>query len=266
MNNPASILIKCFPILFAIISCAERENVGNNDYSLPSGYDIFQNEEISQCRYKVFATYPDSVNGFKIRALMVAYIDTAENQLEPTTVFILRHRSGATFKVDTKRYPLLDVEDFRNFVNNNKRKYNDTIVTLRYNCAIDNKREELNLNEIDGMPFVFLDVSFKNYPSLLIWSGSETNHCSYYDVYGFTQNEIHKVNFMPYTEFKTQTNEYMLGYGTNINYKKKEIIIPSLEVGSCACHGSIINDHYVLSLSQDKFVHHRTFNKYEFDD
>ena len=268
MNKIVGDLIKCLSILFVLSSCVERDNnnVERDEYALPVGYEMFQDEEISRCRYRVFAAYPDSVNGFEIKALMVAYIDTLKNQLDPTTVFILKHRGGETLRVETKRQPLLNVNEFRDFVNNNMETCNDTIVTSRYNCSIKDKKEAFNLNKIDGMPFIFLDVSFKNYPSLLIRRGGEGDNCAYYDVYGLNQNEIHKVDFKPYTEFKTQTSEWMIGYGTNIDYKKKEITVPSLAPGACACHGTIIYDHYKLDSSQEKFVHHRSSKKYELED
>lgn len=229
---------------------------------LPKGFEDFESV-YSNAEYRVFATYPDSIYGFDIKALMIAYIDTINKKLDSRTTFILKHRSGWSKSIETKKYSLLDLNDFRAFVNGSAKK--DTIITLLYDCNILAKKS-FNISEISGRPFVFMDVSFKGYPSLLIESKRYQDEIykdfRFYDVYGFASGKVSFVNFAPYNSFKTATHEWMLGSGTNIDYVKKEIIVPSLKDGSCSDCGEFIYDHYILDESSHKFTHFQSSSKY----
>ena len=235
-------------------SCVTGKNRKVADANpVPEGF-----EEFAECEahYRVFAAMPDSVHRFKIKALMTAYIDTARNTLSPKTTFLLVHSSGKTLRIEC-REPLMDVDSFRTFVNSNHARHNNIVVPLENKYDIEVQGDEYNLSNLDdlNLPFAFLDVSFKGYPSLLVRRDSYGG-CSYYDVYGIMSDTLKKVYYEPYCRFKTATGSWMLGYGTNIDYKKKEIIIPSLAPESCSDCGTFINDCYVLDSITDQFVWH----------
>lgn len=257
--------------LILVLACIISVNcMGDNDTQTksrvsdyPKGFEDFESV-YPNAKYKVFATYPDSIYDFDIKALMIAYIDTINKKLDPTTTFILKHRSGWEKTIETKEYSLMNFEDFRNFVNKSIER--DTIITLSYNCHIPTQNW-VNISEISGKPFVFMDVSFKGYPSLLIESKRFQDNCfkdyKHYDVYGFVSGTVKRVNYEPYTSFKTATAEWMLGYGTNLDYTKKEIIVPSLKEGSCSDYGEFIYDHYILDESSQRFTHTQSSSSYD---
>lgn len=149
-----------------------------------------------------------------------------------------------------------------NFVNSHPGQRRDTIVALDYVCDLRDHGPAFNIWELRDKPFVFLDVNFDNHPALLIKRSSEDTACQYFNVYGFTETKREKVDFAPFNEFKTQINSWTEGYGTNIDYKKKEIIVPSADKDCCACHGTWIFDHYVLDEKTQTFVHQREKRKY----
>ena len=247
-------------LVVGLISCGDvkKNQPEVNAYSIPHGYEDFDG---LIKRYNVFASCADSVHHFEIKALMTAYIDTIKNMLIPRTTFILKHSSGKSLIITTN-HRLMDTEEFRKFVNSHSSIHNDTIVELVDTFDIIVKGDEYNLSELD-MPFAFLDVSFKGYKSLLV--RKETNSpCVFFDVYSIVSDSIHKVTFEPYNQFKTATNEWMLGYGTSINYKKKEIRIPSLKQGSCSDYGTFIYDCYVLDRYDSRFSKHQETVNYDF--
>lgn len=225
-------------------------------------FEEFRGTRLANANYRVFATYADEVYHFQISAMMTAYIDNENKRLDATTVFVIKHASGKTFRVGTKLHPLMEYEAFRNFVNSHPGQRRDTIVALDYVCDLRDHGPAFNIWELRDKPFVFLDVNFDNHPALLIKQSSESTACQYFNVYGFTKTKIEKVDFAPFNEFKTQINSWTEGYGTNIDYKKKEIIVPSADKDCCACHGTWIFDHYVLDEKTQTFVHHREKRKY----
>ena len=83
----------------------------------------------------------------------------------------------------------------------------------------------------------------------------------YFDVYGITPSGFKKVEFEPYDQFKTTVNSWMLGCGTIIDYKKKQIIVPYLGVNSCSDHGTFIDEIYTYDPKSDTFKH-RTERKH----
>lgn len=247
-------------LVVGLISCGDIKinQPEEKAYSIPHGFEDFDG---LIKRYNIFASCADSVHHFEIKALMTAYIDTIKNMLIPTTTFILKHSSGQTLTV-TSNLALMETEEFSKFVNSHASIHNDTIIELVDTFDILVKGDEYNLSELD-LPFAFLDVSFKGYKSLLV--RKETySPCVYYDVYSIIMSDsIYKVTFEPYNQFKTATNEWMLGYGTNINYKKKEIRIPSLREGSCSDYGTFVYNCYVLDRGGRKFIKHQETKDYD---
>ena len=244
----------CFFIMLLITSCFYNKQ---DEYTIPQGF-----EEFTDCKahYRVFASLPDTVYNIMIKALMTAYFDTVNNRLLPTTTYIIKHSSGDSIKIVTND-KLIDLEDFRSFVNSHTQRYNDTIISLVKDYEIKPQGHEYNLSNLVD-PFCFLDVSFKGYPSLLV--RRIDGPCSYYSVYGIMSDNMRKVSSPPYNQFKTATSNWLLGYGTNIDYNKKEIIVPSLGPGSCSDFGVFIYDCYALNNKTDSFTHHRKTQQYAY--
>ena len=244
-------------LLITVLSYSSCGNESpNEERTTPEEFSEFAD---CKAHYRVFAACPDSICHVKIKALMTAYIDTVNNLLYPQTTYLLKHSSGETIKIETKK-SLLSLEEFRYFVNSHTSTYNDTVLVLT-NSFVIQTGDEYNLSDLNA-EFCFMDVGFRGYPSLLI-KRKPTCHCFYYDVYSIASKAMSKVDFPPYNEFKTATSCWMLGYGTNINYARKEIIVPSLGENSCSDFGTLVYDCYKLDEETEKFVHHRKTESYD---
>lgn len=170
-------LIALFIILFSATAMLSCKNGSKDVYKIPDGFEDFAECE---AHYRVFAECTDSVHQFNIKALMTAFIDTdtTTGRMSANTTYILTHVSGGKVVIETNDQ-LLGASEFRNFVNSHHGRYNDTIIPISNKYDITGFTR-YNLSYLD-LPFAFMDVSFKGYPSLLV---RRTNGaCKYYDVF-----------------------------------------------------------------------------------
>ena len=236
----------------------KRQNIAAEPVNcLPSGFDVFDGCTYANCHYRVWSELPDSVCGFKIRALMVSWI--MDSWLRSTTTFKLTHRSGKVFTVED-RLSMISYQDFYAFYESHHEVHNDTIVAFCYDPVVL-KRDEFNLADYQDLPFFFLDVTFDGRKALLIRNGAQEfrNH---YRVFSLGET-VKEVRYEPYNHFWTAVNNWMGGTGTTIDYKNKSITVPSLSRDSCSDHGTFIYDVYTLNPERTRFVH--TVRKQTYD-
>ncbi len=266
------ILLVSFMVFFVLVimfykSIGRDKNDGKDNgivtSEVPKGFEEFNSSWFVKCQYRVFATYADSLYHFKIKAMMIGYLNEKNSTIDAKTIFIFKHSSGDSIKSRMMDFPLLSYESFKSFYDSNYKPHNDTIINLNYECVI-HPEKSYNINKLQCEPFAFLDVNFNDAPALLVNRSDFSTPCQYFDVYGYNNNGVYKVEFAPFDAFKTQTNSWCLGYGTNIDYEKKEIIVPSLSPNSCSDFGIMINDHYILDENEQQFKHKRITEKYDF--
>jgi hypothetical protein len=242
-------------VLFILTHACTKQTPINSNTGLkipPAGYESFSDCKFTESRYRVWAESKDSVYGFHIKALMVAWIN--DSTLTSTTTFKLSHRTGKTFTLEGEGISLLPFEEFRNFVNNNHKAHNDTIVDLCY--EYDTPKSNLfNMEACCDKPFFFMDVTFDGRKALLIRKGPKET-CNYFRVFslGRKYETVKEINYEPYNHFKTSAGYYTYGGGTKVDYINKTITVYSNEPGSCSCHFNTIIDTYTLNREQGRFV------------
>lgn len=232
------------------------------EIEIPEGFEEFAHFKNFDCR--AFATYPDSVHGFAVKAITVANVDTATNELYTWSYFSLTHRSGWSTEIHDQHYSSISDKEFKQLIKAGK---TDTIVPLDYICEIA-PCDYFSIADLSrfGQKFAFVDVSFKGYPSLIIEKHVDLDDPRYhgtgyqhgykkYEVYGFASGTVKLVDFEPYNQFKNMRSESVLGEdGTYIDYKNKVIIVPTMAANSCSDFGAFVNLHYKLEETTQQFV------------
>jgi hypothetical protein len=141
---------------------------------------------------------------------MVSWIN--DSTLTSTTTFELCHRSGRKFTLEGEGVSMLSFEDFRNFVNNNHRMHNDTIVDFCYEYDTP-QTDVFYMESCNDRPFLFLDVTFDGRKALLIRKGPKGS-CNYYRIFSFGRNSetLKEITYEPYNQFKTSIAEFTVGF------------------------------------------------------
>ena len=235
-------------------SYKRRNNALNIQHdTLPRGFEEFETCKYKECRYRVWAETPDTVYGFKIRALMVSWIDN--DRLDAITILKLKHRSGKVMTIETKHHELLTCEEFRSFVNSNHNSKNDTIVAFNYQYEVS-KADIVDMYDYWDRPFIFIDITFDGRKSLL-FQKYNTQDYTVYDVYslGRKGESVNKVTYEPYLTFASSANHWGGGGGTEVNYRNKSITHYSVLENSCSCHINYRVDTYKLNSQRTKFIH-----------
>lgn len=256
-----TIIFVSFVGVFVVEGCENRPNRKlriDAPITTPKGFERFLEGAQASCHYRVWSEMADSVCGFKIRAIMTAYI--VNSALNSTTTFSLTHQSGKVFTIDTYEHPLISYEDFNRYYENNHKAHNDTIVSFKYNPVIT-VQKTFNMANYGDMPFLFLDVTFDGIKDLLIRDGAR-DFCNRYRVFSLG-NEVKEILQAPYNLFVTAANNWMGGLGTTVDYRKKSITVPSLSEGSCADHGTFIEDIYTLNADRNQFTHEKKLMPYD---
>ena len=165
--------------ILLVVSCHQRAERGQCRCSadkvqcdtIPSGFESMKDCGGTWAKYRVWADIPDSICGFKVRAMMRAWIKLDE--LDPTTYLQFSGQGGKEYNLKTKTIPLLSFDDFCTFVDRSLRCHNDTIIHFDYNLKIANKGRFV----LSDHPFLIMDVDFDGKDEFLI----RDNY--YYSVY-----------------------------------------------------------------------------------
>lgn len=218
----------------------------------PAGYECFSKCKYADSHYRVWSECKDTILGFNIKALMVAWIN--ESYLKSTTSFILSHKSGKTFELEGEDISLLSLEDFRHFVNNNHKTHNDTIVDFNYEYEPP-KTDVFYVETWVNKPFLFLDVTFDGRKALLIRKEDKRrpNEFQIYSL-GLNLDTIREINYEPYNQFDQRTE---------INYINESITVYSQAPDAPEGYVNQIKDTYTLKRQIGKFVKYREYNLVE---
>lgn len=243
--------------------CSRPIDDNRTEYGVtpPDGFESFSGSSQASCHYRVWSEMADSVCGFKVRALMTAWI--VNTGLRSTTTFSLTHQSCKIFTIDTYEHPLISYEDFNRYYENNHKVHNDTIVSFNYNPVVTEQRT-FDMANYGDMPFFFLDVTFDGVEELLIRDGVR-EFCNRYRVFNIG-DKVEELRHKPYNYFVTAANNWMGGIGTTVDYQKRSITISSLDEGSCSDHGTFIKDIYTLDANGAQFTHTRKLIPYDWCD
>lgn len=214
-----------------VLSChgghgCKLHSCGCNDAvcdTIPAGFESMKDCGGAWAQYRVWADIQDSVCGFKVRAMMRAWI--MHDELNATTYFQFS-RQGEEYNLKTKTVSLLPYDDFCTFVDRNRRCHNDTIIHFDYNLKIAQKGRVV----LSDYPFLIMDVDFDGKDEFLIRDKYE------YNVYSF-KDSLHCLIDDPYRMISA------------VDYSRKQLIGPQEE---------FFHDEYVLfvdhiySLAKDK--------------
>lgn len=206
----------------------------------------------------------DTLN-FHIKALTTAFFDST--RYTPQTTYIIKHQvSGDSLVINTNDAPLLSHLEFSEFYRNNKDKNKaDTILSPSFfeKFCIESTGK-VNVESFQHLPFVFMDVSFKGYPALLVRQNVDDRYLCRYRVYGIRKDGFHLVDFEPYLSIKNSVNSWCSGGSTEFDYDKKTITVRSLSPDSCSDYGTFIIQIYTLNPDTDRFVLNQIENEYDF--
>lgn len=251
-------------ILTLLSSCGGKTAVRPSEkeklLSSFSGYEEYESN------YRAVVSQNAPRFHFQIRAMTCANFDSL--RYLPSTIYILKHESGDSIVIKTSDNPLLSHEQFQDFYYLNKNKLRaDTLVDSGFldQFYIDPTEGpgQIEIGEIAEFPFVFLDVNFNGYPSLLIRRNLGDGLYKF-DVYGITEKGYNKVDFPPFNLLKNHRNNWFHGGATEIDYDSNTITVYLLEPGSCSDYGTTIKQIYTLNRQTDRFDLTQIKGKYDF--
>lgn len=260
-RRAAAILCLLCLLCFVCSSCGigKEDEITKEDIFFSS----FSNFNHCAAKFRVGAETDTFLHHFKIKAATIAHFD--DSRYEPRSVYILKHKSNDSLVIKTDDAPLLSHEEFKDFYARNKvAGCADTIVDSHVfdQFFLIEHDEVVNVESFEHLPFLFLDVSFNDYPSLLV--REDVGHGFYfYKVYAITPGGFHKISFEPYSSIKSRTNSWCLDGSTEFDYKNKTITVFNLFTGSCSDHGTLITDIYKLNPKTEKFDKKQIVNNYD---
>lgn len=229
-------------------------------YSAPAGFECFTGNNDD---YYVYAV--DTLYGFTIRAQVLErnpydYCDIFYYYLGPVTKYVIEHKSGWE-KTYTTRGIAVNNAKYYKFIGSGRSR--DTIMPLDFNLEIKVDKGEYNLSELENRSFFFFDVDFSGHPSLVIRSTEQGD--PYYDVYSYTDDKVSLHSILP--QVKVAYGHSFRGYGTNFDFTKKEIVMPSMAPFSCSDYGEYIRDYYSIDKQDNKLKLIRTEKRsYDYSD
>ena len=250
----------CFLLLLSIITSDDYEPEPYEHYSPPAGFECFTGYNDD---YYVYAI--DTLYGFTIRAQVLQhnpddYCDVYYYYSGPVTKYVIEHKSGWK-KTYTTRGIAVNNAKYYKFIGTGHPR--DTIMPLDFELEIKVDKGEFNLSELENRSFFFFDVDFSGRPSLVIRDTEQGD--PYYDVYSCSDDTVSLHSVLP--QVKVAYGHYFRGYGTNFDYTKKEIVMPSMAPGSCSDYGECIRDYYAIDKQDNKLKLMRTEKKsYDYSD
>ncbi|MDE6696394.1 MAG: hypothetical protein K2K25_05900 [Muribaculaceae bacterium] len=255
-------------LILTLFSSCNRNSIADAPLTKEAKFfNSFQNFPEYASKYRVGLKTDSVMFNFQIRAMMTARFDSTH--FSASTIYVLKHTSGDSIVIKTPEMPLLTHEQFSSFFHTNKESLKaDTLINPDFvNKFYIHPTGKIDIEQIQYLPFAFMDVNFNGYPALLIRKplGSYKNDYYKFDVYGISKSGFKKVSFEPYNMIKNRTDEWCYGGSTEFDYDKKTITIHSLEPESCCDYGTLITQIYILNTSTDKFDTKTFIQKYDFD-
>lgn len=230
-------------------------------------FKSFENFPEYASKYRVGLKIDSVMFNFQIKAMMAARFDSIH--FSSSTIYVLKHTSGDSIVIKTPDVPLLTHEQFSSFYQANKDSLSaDTLISPDFvNKFFIHPSGKIYIEQIENLPFAFMDVNFNGYPALLVRKPLDSYKNDYYkfDVYGISKSGFKEVNFEPYNMIKNRTDEWCYGGSTEFDYEKKTITIHSLGPESCSDYGTVITQIYILNTSTEKFDTKTFRQKYDFD-
>ena len=256
----------CFVIIICLFTqCVEKETNQETAEQETFFSDFLAYGDINK-RFRVGAEL-DTLN-VRIKAFTTATFDSV--RYCPQTLYVITYQSEDSLVRDTgdgaKKTivvdagggaPLLSYAKFVKFYNDNKELGRaDTIVSpsvLEKFFIKKKDRKKVDVESFMELPFVFMDVSFKGYPSLLVREGGYRD-IQYYKTYGISKTGFKLVKFEPYNSIKSRAGTWMFGGSTEFDYDKNSITVHTIAEGSCSDFGVFIETIYTLDPKTDRFV------------
>lgn len=198
----------CFVIIICLFTqCAEKETNQETAEQETFFSDFLAYGDINK-RFRVGAEL-DTLN-VRIKAFTTATFDSV--RYCPQTLYVITYQSEDSLVRDTgdgsrktivvdagNGAPLLSYAKFMKFYNDNKELGRaDTIVS----SSVLEKFLKVDVESFMELPFVFMDVGSKGYPSLLVRGGKQ-----YYKVYGINEIGFELENFESYSSIKRKVEQ-----------------------------------------------------------